>query len=485
MPALDYGPWLPDLPKVGGPHLVDAKGCLPAAEAYEPLPSLMATTGALSARCRGGYAARDKDQAAHIYAGDTSKLYELEGATWTDRGKVGGYGPATDNTRWRFTTFGDRLIAINGIDAPQYIDMSTAATAFANLPDSPPAAQFIATYGEFVFLGALSTNGMTIKWSDIGDSGEWTAGTGLSDEQEFADGGRITGLVATQGVLYVLQEDCIRRVLFVGGDLIFQIDKIVDGIGCVEPNSLVSYGQRMFFLDESGWFMFDGVSEPKGIGVEAFDQWFLSDASRTYWPQMSAVIDPKRKLFAVGYASTGSGGGVPDSILFFNYVVGRATYARMDHEILIGAMSAFTSLDDLLGDLDVDYTVSFDDPFYAGGVFYFAAFDTAHKLASFAGSPVEATLETGQVQIFDGRRASVEYIKPVTDSIDATVAGGSAVRAGDAITYQSAVAQQTSGRCPQRGVNGFFMSAKTVIAAASSWTYARSLEWKAKPAGVR
>lgn len=438
----------------------------------------------MTARCRGVFPIRDIDNAAHMFAGDATKLYKLIAGVWTDYSEVGGYTTATTTTRWRGVTFGDRLIVTNGLDAPQYIDASSAATAFANLPGSPGTARFVATYSGFVFLGALGSSGMAIKWSGLEDSENWTAGTGLSDEQEFADGGNITGFAATKAALYVFHEKCIRRVLFTGGAAIMQIDKLIENIGCIEPNSLIQYGQRCFFLSEDGWYMWDFESQPVPIGLERFDRWFLDDSNRAYWYAMSVAVDPKNRVFAAGYSS--GGGDTPDSILFFNYELGKATYARVDHEILVPALSIGVSLDDLTGNLDTDYSISFDDPYYQGGAFYFGAINTAHKLASFAGANLEATLQTSASAVYDGRRASPRWIKPVADTTAATAAAGSKVRPGDAITYQSAVSQQASGRCPQRGANGFYHGVRVVIPAGETWTWARGVEFDPGAAmGVR
>jgi hypothetical protein len=57
------------------------------------------------------------------------------------------------------------------------------------------------------------------------------------------------------------------------------------------------------------------------------------------------------------------------------------------------------------------------------------------------------------------------------------------VRPGDAIAFVSAVSQQASGRCPQRGANGFYHAAKVVIPAGETWTYARGIEFE--PSAVR
>jgi hypothetical protein len=477
MPAVDLGPWLPDQAAIGPSHAREALNCIPCVDHYRPLKSLQATTNALGSRCRGVFPVRDIDNAAHMFACDADEIYKLVGTTWTNYSRTAAYTTATTTTRWRGTTYGDRLILTNALDALQYIDMSTAATQFANLGGSPGTAKFIATYGEFVFLGALGSSGMAIKWSARGNSESWTPGTGESDEQEFADGGNITGFASTKAALYLFQEKCIRRILDVGGDVIMRIDKLIENIGCIEPNSLIQYGQRCFFLSEDGWYMWDFESQPVPIGLEKFDRWFLDNSSRDYWYAITTAIDPKNRVFAAGFP--GGGGDTPSDILFFNYELGKASHAEVNHELLAPAISIGVSLDDLTGNLDTDYSISFDDPFYQGGAFYFGAFDTNHKLASFAGSNMEATFETNAVMLADGQRSSIEWAKPLSDASGATVAAGSKVKPSDTMTFQSQVSQQASGRCPQRGANGFYHAAQMVIPAGQTWTYARGVEFKA------
>jgi hypothetical protein len=334
----------------------------------------------------------------------------------------------------------------------------------------------------------MSTNGMLVKWSGFGDSEGWTPGTNQSDEQEIPDGGRITGMGATD-VLYLFQERAIRRIIYTGGAAIMDIQKISDTVGCIEPGSLVQYGKLFFFLAEDGWYQFDGVTLTP-IGTNTFDAWFNDDASSAYRYAMCAAVDPRKDIAVWSYCSNDASPGIPDSLLFFNWHSGRASYARIETEYLMNALTGGASRDDaayasLSADDAAFSAISSDDPFFFGGTFYMAAFDTAHKLASFTGDTLEATLETGSFPIMDGRRARVEWLKPIADTVAATMAGGAHVRPGDAITFATPVAQQTSGRCPQRGVNGFYCAAQMVIPAATDWTYASGLEFKANPAGQR
>lgn len=486
MPVADFNVWAPDNTDIGyAPHLVDAKNCLPGSDHYRPCPSLTATTNSLDGvggavgptACKGVFPVRDTDNAAHMFCANATKLFKLIAGVWTNYSRTvgGAYTTATSTTRWRGTTFGDRLILTNALDAPQYIDMSSAATSFENLPGSPGTAKFIATYGEFVFLGAIGSSYMAIKWSGIGNSESWTPGTGQSDEQEFADGGNITGFASTKAALYLFQEKCIRRILYVGGDVIMQIDKLIENIGCIEPNSLIQYGQRCFFLAEDGWYMWDFENQPVPFGAEKTDRWFLANAARAYWATMSCAIDPRNRVFACGF---GTSSEVPSHIMFYDYVTNKATYAQVTHEMLVPALATAVSLDDLLGNLDADYSVSFDDPYYQGGAFYFAAFNTDHKLASFSGANLEATFQFNEWAIQPGARSSFKWIKPITDASNATAAAGSKVKPSETISFQNQVSQQDSGRCPQRGANGFYHSAKVVIPAGATWTYARGIEFE-------
>lgn len=482
---IEFGVWAPNLPMVRAPHLRQAHNCVPTLESYAPFRDIAVSTNALDAKCQGAICARDIDQAAHIYSGNATKLYELENFTWTDRSRAGGYGPLGASQRWRFATYGDRLLATNGTDPVQYIDMSVGTT-FANLPGSPPTAELVTSFGEFVVLGATTGSRMTIQWSGFGSSTSWTPGTNQSDEQEFADGGRITGF-GSLDVLYIFQAQAIRRMNYVGGATIMTIDKLIEGIGCIEPNSLCQWGRLFFFLAEDGFYMFDG-NDVTPVGAGVFDAWFRDNSSSGQWPQMSAAIDPRQKLVCWAFCSEANSNGVPDTMLIYNWVSQRATVATINCEVLVSAASLGVSPDDLTT-TDVDaMTVSFDDPVWLGGANYLAGFSTLHKMGSIlggAGPSLEAVFETGDTMLGGQGRSTVEWMRPISDATTATIAAGASLVPTDSPTYTGAVSMQPSGRCPLRGVNGNFTRAKLTIPAGAAWTFANGVDLKAKPAGAR
>jgi hypothetical protein len=482
--VIPLGPWLPDRPQVREPHLRDAQGVIPAAEGYEPLASLTVQSEATTARARGAFAGRDLDGTVHIYAGDATTLYELDSdASWIDRAKVGGY-TATDTTRWRFTTFGDRMLATNGVDPIQYIDMSTGAADFANLPGSPPTAKLIKSFREFVLIGDTGDSAFEIRWCAINDSEMWTIGANQADSQSFPDGGYINAIGVTD-VAYIFQEKAIRRMAYVGPPLIMSIDLIEAERGCIEPGSFVQLGRFFAYLAEDGFYLFDGQSS-RPIGSEQIDEWFKADASLAYRYRMSAAVDPVHKLFVWSYVSTSSSAGQPDTLLIYNWVADRWSYARVECDQLTASLTkgyTLEGLDAVYPSLDA-MPVSLDDPTLTGGSLRFAAFSPEHKLAWFTGSPVAALLETGDFQINPLGRALTRYVTPIADTDDATIKVGAKERQGDSFTWTPAVAQEASGRCPARA-SGRFFRARLEIPAASTWTHVNGLDVDAAKAGVR
>lgn len=482
---VSLGAWLPDRPSIREPHLRDAKGAIPAAEGYEPLRALVEQSAALASRCRGAAAARDIDNNVHIYAGTGAKLQELASdSSWTDRTRTsGGDYTATDTSRWRFATFKDRMIAANAGDTIQYITMSTGASNFAALPNAPIAAH-VAAFGEFLFCGNTGTSAIQLKWSAFADSESWTPGTNQSDEKEFADGGAINGLAVTD-VLYVFQENAIRRVVYVGPPTVMNIDRIEGGRGCVAAGSLAQLGRMFFYLSEDGFYMFDGESS-QPISAEQVDEWFKDDMNRSYLYRMTSAVDPIHKVVVWSYVSNSSPSGVPDTLLMFNWVAQRWAYARITCDVLLASLTlgyTLEGLDAIYGNLDT-MPISLDDPLLTGGALRFAAVSDNFKLSWFAGDAVAAEFATGDFQLSPSGRSLAQAVYPLCDAPGCTVAISAREAPSDAVTYAAAASKQSSGRVPVRGAGRWFR-AKIAIPAGQTWTYCHGLEWQAVPAGRR
>ena len=475
-----FGDWLPDLPSWTEPHMREARNVLPKAAGFGPFASLLATTNTIAGRVIGAIATRDKDGGTRIYAGNATDLFEQTSAVaWTARS--GATYTATDTNRWRFASYKDRMVATNFADPIQINTMSTGAN-FGNLAGSPPQARFISAFGEFLVCANTSASAMQVRWSSISDPEVWTVGTNQADAVTFPDGGLIRGL-GYADVLYVFQEQAIRRIVYVGPPTIMNIDVIERGRGPVTANSLAQLGGIFFYLGEDGFYLFNGQSS-QPIGHGRVDDWFKSDHAPGALDRMSAAVDPITKIVAWLYASKASANGQPDTILLFNWASGRWAYARQSAHLIfsvLGKGATLEGLDAIYASVDA-MTISLDDPTWLGGSLSFAGFTTGNAMGLFTGSNLEAVLEPSD--LYSAQRMLVREALPASDTTAATIAVGARERTGDAYSFKAAASQQASGRVPVRA-SGRQFRPRVVIPAGTSWTHALGVTLTGEPAGAR
>src|SRR5262249_24344625 len=150
MTIVPIGEWLPDLPAINNPGALEALNVIPASASYRPIASpLVSGNAASTSTIQGAISARGTDLSVRLFSGDGAKLYKFDGVNWSDVSRLSGGAytvPAT--AMWRFTQFGDLLIAVNGVDAPQKFVMSSGAN-FTALGGTPPLARYVATVRDF------------------------------------------------------------------------------------------------------------------------------------------------------------------------------------------------------------------------------------------------------------------------------------------------------------------------------------------------
>ena len=135
---ISFGQWLPDQPVTSNKGVIEAKNCIPSADGYRSFNSLSPYSGVATNKILGALASKDFDDNNAIYAGDSGKLYKFNSAnsSLTDISKSGGYSTATGN-KWRFTQFGENVIATNYSDNIQKI-VSNASGLFSDLSADAP-----------------------------------------------------------------------------------------------------------------------------------------------------------------------------------------------------------------------------------------------------------------------------------------------------------------------------------------------------------
>lgn len=163
---------------------------------------------------------------------------------------------------------GSTVLSINGTVTYSITSLNTGprinSTTFTGsgttgMPDS----SVVGTIAQFVFCGkyALSTDDfLTVQWCAIGDPTDWPtpgttdAKTKQAGQQVFPGAyGKITGIVGNDFYGYIFQERAIHKVTYVGGDVVFNFDTIIDDLGCINYDRFTKVDEVVYFESQRGY----------------------------------------------------------------------------------------------------------------------------------------------------------------------------------------------------------------------------------------
>ncbi len=491
MPIIRFAEWLPDLPDYESPGATVARNVISRARSYGPLKALSAFTPALTARCRGAASMTDKDGNAYNFAGDATKLYQVTAEAATNVSKSGGYAN-TDTDDWEIIQWGNTCIATNYADPVQTLTLGGANFADLFVSTLKPKARHLAVVRDFVVMGNTSDSSdgavpNRVWWTAINDPTDADPDVSTqSDNQDLQGGGGWVQRVFGGEYGVVAQERSIWRMTYVGPPVIFQFDEVERSRGLLSPPAASQLGRLIFYLSDDGFYAFDGTTSIP-IGANKVDRTFFAEADPTFYSRISCAIDPLNKLVFWAYPTANATGGNPDKCLIYNWVDQRWTDAEFNCELIFRSLSqgyTLDGLDDVNTSID-DLTPTLDSRAWTGGKLQFGAFDADHKMATFEGSNLEATLETAEFEPFPGQRTLVTEVRPVVDGGTPTMALGTRARINDSVSYSATVTQNANGFCPFR-VNSRYFRGRMTVPAASTWNHAQGVEAvKASPMGRR
>lgn len=490
-----FAEYLPDLPVLNNPGSVNILNVIPFINgAYLSLKEIAALSSALNARCKGAISVLDTDGSTFHYAGATTKLYEITGTgvTVTDRSS-GVYTTATDEY-WRFSKWGDKVIATNMSDAPQIITIGAGAN-FAALGGSPPKGRHIGVIKNFVVLANLDEAGTLdptkVRWSAVENEADWTAAAGtMSDSQILfssaqSGGGWINAFVGGEyGIIF--QEYAVWRMDFIGSPDIFSFAEIKGGIGTPASNSVVKHGSKIFYLGQEGFTMLLHGTETIQIGFGKVDRFFQSDMDVNYMSDIIAAVDPEKAVVCWAYPGAGSSGGIPNKILFYNWQTQKWSLGEINCQWLfsgLGTSHTLEDLDSVSASLDA-LPASLDSRRWTAGNLQLTAFDTSHKLATLTGATKAATLETAEGQLYSGKKGFIHSVKPLVDGA-ATVTAAIKKRElqSESATEGSAMSQHSeTGVCQIRNEARY---QRIKVVTSGNFDFAMGVDVYCKPAGGR
>jgi hypothetical protein len=376
------------------------------------------------------------------------------------------YVTPTDQ-RWRFTQFGNVIIAANGGNLLQGYNL-TSSSNFADLAADAPPARYVTIVRDFVVSGYINSAEPypnRVQWSALGDESSWTgSATTQADFQDIPDGGAVVGVTGGEFGL-VLMDRSIHRMSYVGSPLVFQFDNISRNLGCYEANSVVQYAGTTFFLGDDGFYACDGQNIIP-IGNEKVNRYFFDTADEGLLSLMSSAVDPARKLIIWSYASNSS--ATPDSLLIYNFQTQKWTSGLALVSRIATSATPSVTLEgtDIFGNLET-IASSFDDRIWLNGKAQLAGVRNA-KIISFSGGNSTAIMETGDIEV-PGATSAITMAKPIVDNGSANVSLFSRRLLNQQINFPAQVVADSENRVSIRGVGRYH---RLQLTPTGSWTSA-------------
>lgn len=325
MPRLAIPAYQPDLSDLDQGFTSSLANVLPRGDGWGPVASPEMLFQALPAACRGIFYARRTNGAVAVFAGTETKLYLLDNTTfaWDDVSQgAGTYAALAADAQWQFAQFGNFVIAVHGGEDPQVYDLSSSS-AFADLSGTPPNAGGVAVVGRFLVLYDLTDNPYRVQWSGLNDVTNWTSGTGLSDYQDFPDGGPVRRVVGGE-FGFVLHDLAIRRMVWVpGAEVVFEFSRISEDRGILANYSAVTASDRTFFLSSQGFVELGADGSLRPIGKERVDRTLLAEIDDAALHLVLAAADPDSSRVYWSYRTQATTTSTYDHLIAYDYVLDR------------------------------------------------------------------------------------------------------------------------------------------------------------------
>lgn len=473
-----FGPFRPDAASPNSGYATQVINAQPKMAGqklgYGPVAALVQAVGAeaLSGEPRGDISIVKFDGTYEIYFATASTIEQMDSSFQFSSVATGLNITAGDDMS--FCHFGSFLLNTNTTDGLNAYNVETPAGN--NAVSGAPAARFAFSANNVVVALDCDGNNRRMQTSGVGDHTAWDSKG--ADGKTFEDGGAlICGGDLQNGAAVIMQDNAMRLMQFGGapGGALYRISKIADGIGAVGARSFVPHNGRCFFLSSRGFYDYSVGGQPRPIGSEKVNRWFLDQINTEDLRKVQGWIDPENNIVGWRFRRNGvaSTSIYEDNICydwelgeFFLEEVSTATISRI-------ATAGYTVDGPYAAILVDDNPTPVDDRLYQGGQPVLAALDGDLKFATFSGTPLAATLETSEITSL--RHQRVTGAQAIVDTDDATVQLGAKQRLQDAFTWGTAVAIDADGFAPVDEA-GKVYALRMNIPAGTLWTNAEGFD---------
>jgi len=193
-----------------------------------------------------------------IYAAAGSYMYEID-LTDPDNSFINGFNTGATNDHWQFCEIQEGLVAVQGGEAPLFLDGSTWGLLSSESSYSAPAGVTtfdpscgLGAYGR-LWVGGVSEDNTVLYYSQIEDPPSFNQGdAGYIDLKYVWGNDEIVAIHNFGGKLAIFGKKNIAIYNNPADVSNIYLDEVVNGIGAVFRDSIQSIGNDIYFLSDTG-----------------------------------------------------------------------------------------------------------------------------------------------------------------------------------------------------------------------------------------
>ena len=297
-----------------------------------------------------------------------TRIYEVTGASWTDRSRTGNY---TSGSITSFCVFGNNVLSSNGVEI---IGQAAPGAGFTDITGAPKADILVTASG---FVMALNVNHAAYGdapdgWhcSALRNQADWTAAaaTQAAYGRLIDAPGDIRAGAALGGDVVAYKESSMFLGRYVGPPVVWQWTRVPGDIGTHGNGCVVAEGTRHFFHGGDDFYVFDG-SAPRPLDCPA-RKWFSRDLNWQYAHRIASSYDQETGVVYWYYPSTASVSGDIDSVISYNVATNRWGRQRVGQaygypvQAVSRIATAAMTYEGIPGTYDTLPEVPYDSPFW-------------------------------------------------------------------------------------------------------------------------
>ena len=249
---------------------------------------------------RGAHAHQEESGDKYLFTGDKNELNQIN-LTANGFGTGGSGYTGNDKTQWSFESYGNWVIASNGVD-PVQID-KLDGNGFSSLAGTTfDSAEVVLERDSFLLaINTTSANNPAgqnfVHWSDADDPENWgAASTNLAGNLNIRemDGGIIAALKVGSEIA-LIGTDQLMRLRFTGEPFIFGYEPSLVGIGAVSKNAAVEQNGQIYGMSKYGFWLSD-MRQFRYIGQQAIWQFVLDNMDFSNIEKVCCDLDSDYKI---------------------------------------------------------------------------------------------------------------------------------------------------------------------------------------------